>query len=187
MALLGTCVVLCSGLLVAVNQLLNFLLGLYVLLALGGLCVKALDNLNRAFESRIREGEFQSAWRLLLAQLQVRAIVGDRWFSDVKPLLLHYANQRIYKGKGVTTTVAAFALLQAGEPRRTIALLSEETPADAIDEAWRGYMLAAAPLTAMIAKSMMPYHMNVLTLVTADTVFQFFASDEEYITLPSAT
>lgn len=35
-----------------------------------------------------------------------------------------------------------------------------------------GYMLAAAPLTAMIAKSMMPYHMNVLTLVTADTVFQ---------------
>ena len=115
-----------------------------LLLALGGLCVKALDNLNRAFESRIREGEFQSAWRLLLAQLQVRAIVGDRWFSDVKPLLLHYANQRIYKGKGVTTMAAAFALLQAGEPRRTIALLSEETPADAIDEAWRGYMLAAA-------------------------------------------
>ncbi|MCR5176995.1 MAG: histidinol-phosphate transaminase [Anaerovibrio sp.] len=35
-----------------------------------------------------------------------------------------------------------------------------------------GYMLASAPITEMIAKSFMPYHMDVLTLVTADTVFQ---------------
>lgn len=115
-----------------------------LLLALGGQCVKALDGLNRGVESRIREGEFQSAWRLLLAQLQVRVFVGDHWFSDVRALMLHYANHRIYEGKGITTTAAAFALLQAGEPAKTIALLSEDTPPDAIDEAWYNYMLAAA-------------------------------------------
>lgn len=115
-----------------------------LLLAFGGQCVKALEGLNRAFESRIREGEYQSAWRLFLAQLQVRVFVGDHWFSDVRALLLHYADRRIYEGKGITKTSAAFALLQAGEARRTIALLSEEAPGDAIDGAWRGYMLAAA-------------------------------------------
>ena len=115
-----------------------------LLLALGGQCVKALDNLNRAFESRVQEGEFQSAWRLLLAQLQVRVFVGGHWFSDEQAIMLHYANQRIYEGNGITKTAAAFAFLQAGDPRRTIALLSEDAPADAIDEAWRGYMLAAA-------------------------------------------
>ena len=115
-----------------------------LLLALSGQCVKALDGLNRAFESRIREGAFQSAWRLLLAQLQVRVFVGDHWFSDERALLLHYANQWIYDGKGFTKTAAALVLLQAGEPRRAIALLTGEAPADAIDEAWRGYMLAAA-------------------------------------------
>ena len=35
-----------------------------------------------------------------------------------------------------------------------------------------GYMLASSAITAMVAKSFMPYHMNTLTLVTADTVFQ---------------
>jgi histidinol-phosphate aminotransferase len=35
-----------------------------------------------------------------------------------------------------------------------------------------GYMLAADSITAMIDKSYMPYHMNVLTLVTAMTAFQ---------------
>ena len=35
-----------------------------------------------------------------------------------------------------------------------------------------GYMLASAAITSMVAKSFMPYHMDVLTLVTADTVFQ---------------
>lgn len=115
-----------------------------LLLAFGGQCVKALEGLNRAFESRIREGEYQSAWRLFLAQLQVRVFVGDHWFSDVRALLLHYTDRRIYEGKGITKTSAAFALLQAGEASRTIALLSEEAPGDAIDGAWRGYMLAAA-------------------------------------------
>ena len=115
-----------------------------LLLAFGGQCVKALEGLNRAFESRIREGEYQSAWRLFLAQLQVRVFVGDHWFSDMRALLLYYADRRIYEGKGISKTSAAFALLQAGEARRTIALLSEEAPGDAIDGAWRGYMLAAA-------------------------------------------
>ena len=35
-----------------------------------------------------------------------------------------------------------------------------------------GYMLASAAITNMVSKSFMPYHMNTLTLVTADTVFQ---------------
>ena len=35
-----------------------------------------------------------------------------------------------------------------------------------------GYMLADAKLTDMIGKSLMPYHMNVLSLVTADIVYQ---------------
>lgn len=41
-----------------------------------------------------------------------------------------------------------------------------------------GYMLASAAITEMIAKSFMPYHMDVLTLVTADTVFQM---RDEYV------
>ena len=35
-----------------------------------------------------------------------------------------------------------------------------------------GYMLADAKVVEMIDKSYMPYHMNVLSLVTADTVYQ---------------
>lgn len=35
-----------------------------------------------------------------------------------------------------------------------------------------GYMLASAAICNMVSKSFMPYHMDVLTLVTADTVFQ---------------
>ena len=35
-----------------------------------------------------------------------------------------------------------------------------------------GYMLADANIVEMIDKSYMPYHMNVLSLVTADTVYQ---------------
>lgn len=41
-----------------------------------------------------------------------------------------------------------------------------------------GYMLASAAITQMIGKSIMPYHMDVLTLVTADTVFQM---RDEYV------
>ena len=35
-----------------------------------------------------------------------------------------------------------------------------------------GYMIAAAELTDMIGKAFMPYHINVLSLVTADIVYQ---------------
>lgn len=41
-----------------------------------------------------------------------------------------------------------------------------------------GYMLAAPAITGMIAKSFMPYHMDVLTLVTADAVFSM---RDEYV------
>lgn len=41
-----------------------------------------------------------------------------------------------------------------------------------------GYLLGEASTIAMIAKTFMPYHMDVLTLVTADTVFQM---RDEYV------
>lgn len=41
-----------------------------------------------------------------------------------------------------------------------------------------GYLLAPVELTSMINKAFMPYHMNTLTLVTADTVFQM---RDEYV------
>lgn len=41
-----------------------------------------------------------------------------------------------------------------------------------------GYMLASEELTEMIGKAVMPYHMNTMTLVTADTVFQM---RDEYV------
>ena len=115
-----------------------------LLLALCGQCAKALDGLNRAFESRVREGRFQSAFRLLLSQLQVRILMGDHWFEDERKLLLYYANKRFYEGNGITRTAAAFTLLQTGETRRLAALLTGETVGDAIDAAWQSFLLAAA-------------------------------------------
>ena len=52
-----------------------------------------------------------------------------------------------------------------------------------IDEAYVaaircGYLLGDAEVIAMVAKTFMPYHMDVLTLVTADTVFQM---RDEYV------
>lgn len=41
-----------------------------------------------------------------------------------------------------------------------------------------GYLLAQKDLAEMIGKAFMPYHMNTLTLVTADTVFQM---RDEYV------
>ena len=41
-----------------------------------------------------------------------------------------------------------------------------------------GYLLGDAEVIAMVAKTFMPYHMDVLTLVTADTVFQM---RDEYV------
>lgn len=41
-----------------------------------------------------------------------------------------------------------------------------------------GYLLAQKDLAGMIGKAFMPYHMNTLTLVTADTVFQM---RDEYV------
>jgi len=41
-----------------------------------------------------------------------------------------------------------------------------------------GYLLGDASVIAMVAKTFMPYHMDVLTLVTADTVFQM---RDEYV------
>ncbi len=115
-----------------------------LLLALGGQCVKALEGLNRGFEARMREGQFQSAHRVLLAQLQVRILMGDHWFSDERALLIHYANRRFYDGTGITWMTAAYALLQAGESRKLVALLQEIPANDACDAAWRGFLLAAA-------------------------------------------
>ena len=44
-----------------------------------------------------------------------------------------------------------------------------------------GYMLAHGDVIEMIAKTYMPYHMNVLSLVTADTVFQMRSEFEPQI------
>ena len=41
-----------------------------------------------------------------------------------------------------------------------------------------GYLLGDASVISMVSKTYMPYHMNVLTLVTADTVFQM---RDEYV------
>ena len=41
-----------------------------------------------------------------------------------------------------------------------------------------GYLLGDAEVISMVAKTFMPYHMDVLTLVTADTVFQM---RDEYV------
>ena len=44
-----------------------------------------------------------------------------------------------------------------------------------------GYMLAHSDVIAMLEKTYMPYHMNVLSLVTADTVFQMRTEFEPQI------
>ena len=115
-----------------------------MLMVLNGEAKKTMEDMNREFAIRVRECLFQSAWRILLGQLQFRIMLGDSWFVDAREILLRFARDCLYGGNGISSRMAALALWRAGEYRKIIALFTDRNAVDEVDEGYRQFLLAGA-------------------------------------------
>ena len=115
-----------------------------VLKALNGDAKAALEDLKRGLELRIQRNLYQSAFRINLAQMQLLILLGDRWFSDERELLLSFAYRRVFENTGISNKSAGMALWRAQEYGKIIAFFAEDDGEDESDAGYMPFLVASA-------------------------------------------
>ena len=115
-----------------------------ILQALSGKARIAMRELKQGFELRIHQGLYKSAYRIHLAQIQLRILLGNDWFEENRELISIYADRRIYEGVGISRTMAGLTLWQGHAYQKLIAFFGEFDDVDDIEAGYRELLLAVA-------------------------------------------